>query len=50
VGLSVVKKIVESRGGEISITSAPGAGASFRFTWPVFSHSAPFSNQYGESS
>ena len=34
VGLSVVKKIVESRGGQVSLDSAPGRGAAFRFTWP----------------
>lgn len=34
VGLSVVKKIVETRGGRVSLESAPGEGATFRFTWP----------------
>jgi signal transduction histidine kinase len=37
VGLSLVKKIVESNGGIIVVESAPGqgqAGATFRFTWP----------------
>ncbi|WP_437952063.1 PAS domain S-box protein [Sorangium sp. So ce296] len=33
IGLSVVKKIVESRGGRIWIKSSPGQGAIFRFTW-----------------
>ncbi|KYF84200.1 hypothetical protein BE17_52450 [Sorangium cellulosum] len=33
IGLSVVKKIVESRGGRIWIESAQGQGATFRFTW-----------------
>ncbi|KYF74805.1 hypothetical protein BE11_49730 [Sorangium cellulosum] len=33
IGLSVVKKIVESRGGHIWIDSSPGQGATFRFTW-----------------
>jgi PAS domain S-box-containing protein len=37
VGLSVVKKIVESRGGRVWIESEQGAGATFRFTWPVTS-------------
>jgi PAS domain S-box-containing protein len=33
IGLSVVKKIVETRGGSITLESAPGQGATFRFTW-----------------
>ncbi len=35
VGLTVVKKLVESRGGTIQVISALGAGATFRFTWPA---------------
>ncbi len=34
IGLSLVKKIVEGQGGSISIESAEGEGATFRFTWP----------------
>lgn len=34
IGLSVVRKIVESRGGEVWVESAPGEGAAFHFTWP----------------
>ena len=34
IGLSIVKKIVESRGGRVSVESSPGQGATFRFTWP----------------
>jgi signal transduction histidine kinase len=34
IGLSVVRKIVESRGGEVWVRSAPGEGAAFHFTWP----------------
>ena len=34
IGLSVVKKIVESKGGKAWVESAEGAGATFRFTWP----------------
>jgi PAS domain S-box-containing protein len=35
IGLSIVKKIVESRGGRVWIESVPGAGAEFHFSWPV---------------
>ncbi len=34
IGLSVVKKIVEARGGRVWLESSPGAGATFRFSWP----------------
>jgi PAS domain S-box-containing protein len=34
IGLSLVKKIIESNGGKISVESAEGAGTTFRFTWP----------------
>ncbi|MEX1020507.1 MAG: GAF domain-containing protein [Litorilinea sp.] len=34
IGLAVVKKIIESGGGTIRVESAPGAGATFCFTWP----------------
>lgn len=33
IGLSIVKKIVESRGGRVWVESEVGAGATFRFTW-----------------
>jgi two-component system CheB/CheR fusion protein len=39
MGLAVVKKLVESRGGTIHVTSAVNEGASFRFTWPISSSS-----------
>jgi signal transduction histidine kinase len=34
IGLSLVKKIVEAQGGTVTVESAEGAGATFRFTWP----------------
>ncbi|WP_255637095.1 PAS domain-containing sensor histidine kinase [Hyalangium versicolor] len=34
IGLSVVKKIVEARGGSVRLESAVGQGATFFFTWP----------------
>src|SRR5690606_17132759 len=34
IGRSVVKKIIEARGGRIALESAPGCGATFKFTWP----------------
>jgi len=34
MGLALVKKIVEGRGGRIYLESTEGKGATFRFTWP----------------
>jgi PAS domain S-box-containing protein len=34
VGLAIVKKTVETRGGTIQVESDAGRGANFRFTWP----------------
>jgi len=34
IGLAIVKKIVESEGGTITLESNPGEGTTFRFTWP----------------
>jgi signal transduction histidine kinase len=35
IGLSIVRKIVESQGGITRVDSRPGEGATFIFTWPV---------------
>jgi two-component system CheB/CheR fusion protein len=34
IGLAIVKKLVESQGGAITVESGEGRGACFRFTWP----------------
>lgn len=34
IGLSIVQKTVDSRGGRIRIESEVGSGTTFRFTWP----------------
>jgi PAS domain S-box-containing protein len=34
IGLSIVKKIVETAGGQIWLESEPGKGTTFYFTWP----------------
>ncbi|AKJ29142.1 CHASE domain-containing protein [Caldimonas brevitalea] len=34
IGLAVVRKLVESRGGQAWVRSEPGHGATFGFTWP----------------
>jgi signal transduction histidine kinase len=36
IGLSLVKKIVEMRGGRVWLESIPGRGTTFRFHWPKF--------------
>lgn len=44
VGLAIVKKMVESRGGRISLESDTGRGAQFRFTWPAAAQPAAPAN------
>jgi signal transduction histidine kinase len=34
IGLSIVKKVVETYNGKVWVESEPGQGATFRFTWP----------------
>ncbi|ALI98188.1 sensor histidine kinase [Rufibacter tibetensis] len=36
VGLAIVKKIIERRGGTIKVASTLGKGSAFTFTWPKF--------------
>jgi len=43
VGLATVKRIVESRGGEVGVCDAPGGGALFWFTVPVHARVEPAS-------
>ena len=35
MGLAIIKRTVESYGGTVSVESAVGHGATFRFTWPI---------------
>ncbi len=34
IGLSIVKKVVERRGGRVRLDSGPGLGSTFSFLWP----------------
>ncbi len=35
MGLAIVRKTVEARGGHVTVDERPGGGARFRFTWPL---------------
>jgi signal transduction histidine kinase len=35
LGLAIVRRIAESHGGEVDVTSEPGAGATFELRLPV---------------
>ena len=41
MGLAIVKKTIESRGGRITLETPPGGGARFRFTWPLSAVAPP---------
>jgi PAS domain S-box-containing protein len=43
IGLSIVQKTVDSRGGRIRIESEAGSGTTFRFTWPKTAQEASHS-------
>ncbi|MFB6274979.1 MAG: ATP-binding protein [Halothece sp.] len=34
VGLAIIKKILDDKGGSITVESEPGKGSTFRFRWP----------------
>jgi light-regulated signal transduction histidine kinase (bacteriophytochrome) len=38
IGLTIVKKIIESQNGKITVESGLGNGAKFSFTWPKIPH------------
>ena len=42
MGLAIVKKLIESRGGSIDVTDNPRGGARFVFTWPQHRDLAEF--------
>ena len=40
LGLAVSRKILQEHGGDISVTTQPGEGATFRLTWPYVNEEA----------
>lgn len=41
MGLAIIKKQIEFRGGTIRVESEPGRGSAFLFSWPICSQSLP---------
>ena len=41
VGLALVKRLVEGRGGQVTVRALQPRGAAFSFTWPKSLESAP---------
>jgi two-component system phosphate regulon sensor histidine kinase PhoR len=41
LGLAIAKHIIQAHGGDISVTSTPGEGATFRFTLPIGTATPP---------
>jgi two-component system phosphate regulon sensor histidine kinase PhoR len=41
LGLAIAKHIIQAHGGDISVTSTPGEGATFRFTLPIGTTTPP---------
>ncbi|RPJ03010.1 MAG: ATP-binding protein, partial [Chloroflexi bacterium] len=39
LGLAISKRIIESHGGRIGVTSQPGVGSKFYFALPIFGKS-----------
>jgi CheY-like chemotaxis protein len=50
LGLSIVQGIVQSHGGGIELSSAPGTGTTFDIYWPATAERAPFSSAPPSSS
>jgi signal transduction histidine kinase len=46
IGLAIIKKILDDRDLKIKVTSEPGVGSTFSFTWPKNENVNATSNQY----